>query len=731
MSYNWHDVGTSCGAVPCDTGQHGTHTMGTMVGDDGAGNQVGGAPGAKWIACGPLDDDAGFHECFEWFLAPYRYGETPAQGVPAMAPHVVNNSWGWPIGGGDYQYAPDLDALQAAGVFMEFSAGNEGDDCQSLRSPGDYPQVLTTGASDVQNRIVSEIMDLLGFQPWSCGNRNSGRSEFYQAGNRAPGYDIRSCIPGTGYEGGWGGTSMAGPHTCAVVALMWSAAPGLIGDIDATRQIILDTAYTQAGGAGYWNQTCQGINAATTIPNHVWGYGLIDAYACYQALAGVYLDKAMYQPNDSMTIMVRDSAASGSVDVQIQSNVETSWEYLTLSEISTGQFEGTFMTTSSAPVHGDGAISVNNGSTVSVWYASLDMTATATIDGQMPVISNVVVSQINSTSFTVTWQTNELARSIINYSSSGPMIEVRDDALTTSHSLMVSDLDPCTYYYFDVLAEDQAGNIALDNNGGAHYGVQTYELVVYLNADMNTNPGWTYTSQWAWGQPTGQGGEYGEPDPTGGYTGNNVVGYNLSGDYPNNMSSTEWATTSAFDCSSTSVVNISFWAWLGVEQSVYDHAYISVSNNNGSSWTNIWENTDTLDGGAWELWEFDISAQAAGYSQVKIRWGIGPTDTAWRYCGWNIDDVLVSFESPCDEATPTPGPTSTPEECVNHGDVNFSGDITAGDAQMAFQIALGLITPTEEQECAADCNSDGSITAGDAQQIFMTALGTASCVDPL
>ncbi len=78
------------------------------------------------------------------------------------------------------------------------------------------------------------------------------------------------------------------------------------------------------------------------------------------------------------------------------------------------------MTTSSAPVHGDGAISVNNGSTVSVWYASLDMTATATIDGQMPVISNVVVSHVNSTSFTVTWQTNELARSIINYSEAAP-----------------------------------------------------------------------------------------------------------------------------------------------------------------------------------------------------------------------------------------------------------------------------------------------------------------------
>ncbi len=68
------------------------------------------------------------------------------------------------------------------------------------------------------------------------------------------------------------------------------------------------------------------------------------------------------------------------------------------------------------------------------------------------------------------------------------MIEVRDDALTTSHSLMVSDLDPCTYYYFDVLAEDQAGNIALDNNGGVHYGVQTYELVVYLGRQHGYQP---------------------------------------------------------------------------------------------------------------------------------------------------------------------------------------------------------------------------------------------------
>ncbi|HPQ42543.1 MAG TPA: dockerin type I repeat-containing protein, partial [bacterium] len=70
--------------------------------------------------------------------------------------------------------------------------------------------------------------------------------------------------------------------------------------------------------------------------------------------------------------------------------------------------------------------------------------------------------------------------------------------------------------------------------------------------------------------------------------------------------------------------------------------------------------------------------------------------------------------------------------CVHHGDVNFSGGLTAADAQMVFNIVLGLITPTFEEECAADCNNSGSITAGDSQTIFYAVLGIGSgCVDPI
>ena len=118
--YNWHDSihtgGGTCGAnslAPCDDFGHGTHTLGTMVGDDGAGNQVGMAPGAKWIGCRNMDQGAGtparYIECMEFFLAPYPVSGTPAQGNPSLAPDVTSNSWGCPASEGC-----SITSLQAA-----------------------------------------------------------------------------------------------------------------------------------------------------------------------------------------------------------------------------------------------------------------------------------------------------------------------------------------------------------------------------------------------------------------------------------------------------------------------------------------------------------------------------------------------------------------------------------------------------------------------------------------
>ena len=107
-NYNWHDSihsdisgnGTNpCGfssITPCDDHGHGTHTTGTAVGDDGAGNQIGVAPGAKWIGCHNMDEGVGrpetYTECFQFFIAPTDLnGQNPDS---SKRPHIINNSWG-------------------------------------------------------------------------------------------------------------------------------------------------------------------------------------------------------------------------------------------------------------------------------------------------------------------------------------------------------------------------------------------------------------------------------------------------------------------------------------------------------------------------------------------------------------------------------------------------------------------------------------------------------------
>ena len=143
--YNWHDSIHSstgvCGAnspQPCDDNGHGTHTAGTAVGDDGGTNQVGMAPGAKWIGCRNMNGGNGtpatYIECMEFFLAPYPVAGTPAQGDPTKAPHVTNNSWGCPASEGcsalTLQQA--VEAQQAAGILMVVSAGNSGSGCSTV-----------------------------------------------------------------------------------------------------------------------------------------------------------------------------------------------------------------------------------------------------------------------------------------------------------------------------------------------------------------------------------------------------------------------------------------------------------------------------------------------------------------------------------------------------------------------------------------------------------------------
>ncbi len=166
------------------------------------------------------------------------------------------------------------------------------------------------------------------------------------------------------------------------------------------------------------------------------------------------------------------------------------------------------------------------------------------------------------------------------------------------------------------------------------------EVVNVFEDDFEADRGWTAEATWERGTPTGGGGEYGNSDPDGAYEGTGVYGYNLSGDYENSMSE-EHLTSSAIDCSGLFDVTLKFQRWLGVEQPSYDHAYIYISTD-GVTWSTVWENGAEIADDEWVEMTYDISEWADNQPTVYIRFTMGETDSAWRYCGWNIDNLSVT-----------------------------------------------------------------------------------------
>jgi hypothetical protein len=158
---------------------------------------------------------------------------------------------------------------------------------------------------------------------------------------------------------------------------------------------------------------------------------------------------------------------------------------------------------------------------------------------------------------------------------------------------------------------------------------------------MDSDPGWSTEGDWEFGQPTGGGTHSG--DPTSGYTGTNVYGYNLNGDYANGISTTQYLTTGAMDCTYLSNAELRFQRWLGIEAGWFDRAYLEVSND-GSNWTTLWahETGDgEIDESSWSSQSYDVAAIADGQAEVYVRWGLGTTDGSNSYPGWNIDDVAL------------------------------------------------------------------------------------------
>lgn len=286
-NYNWHDAihelidttsANPCGldtTEPCDDNRHGTHTMGTMIGEEGV-NQIGVAPAAQWIGCRNMERGNGtpftYLECFEWFLAPTNLqGENPD---PNQAPHVIANSWGCPPSEGCnitnfnlLQVA--IDNLKASGAVVVASAGNSGrQGCSTVDDPAAiFENSFTVGATERTDTIAAFS---------SRGPVLVDGSRRMKPNVSAPGVGVRSAVLNGNYQS-LSGTSMAGPHVAGAVALIINANPALAGQVETIETILEQTA-RPIGAEENCGDVVDGV-----APNNAYGFGRIDVLAAVQA----------------------------------------------------------------------------------------------------------------------------------------------------------------------------------------------------------------------------------------------------------------------------------------------------------------------------------------------------------------------------------------------------------------------------------------------------------------
>jgi hypothetical protein len=163
-----------------------------------------------------------------------------------------------------------------------------------------------------------------------------------------------------------------------------------------------------------------------------------------------------------------------------------------------------------------------------------------------------------------------------------------------------------------------------------------------IRYSLDFNPNWTTQGQWQFGKPMGMGGvEFGYPDPLGGFSGSNVYGVNLFGDYSTSVGGPYYLTAGPFDCTGYTNVELSFRSWLNTDNSDYVKCKIEVSND-GTIWETIWQNPSgsEITNNSWNSLRFNIGSIADNRPLVSVRWSYQVLNVrALPYSGWNIDDV--------------------------------------------------------------------------------------------
>ena len=264
---------------------HGTHTLGTMVGEGlPSGDTIGVAPGAYWMACDlvtstveelpPLENIVA---AYEWALDSDNDSETTDD-----IPDVINNSWRWndnPDTVHCNDYIRDLmNVLEAVGIANIFSGGNAGPNNTTISAPQRInTTIVNTFSVGSVNANLNEnpISYFSSRGPLQCPANDS--SLIIHPEVVAPGHDVRSSIGPNSYSTK-SGTSMAAPHVSGAVLLLKEAFPDLSG------AEILTALYYTASDLGDVGE------------DNTFGRGIIDCYAAY-----TYLSQSHTATNPNIT----------------------------------------------------------------------------------------------------------------------------------------------------------------------------------------------------------------------------------------------------------------------------------------------------------------------------------------------------------------------------------------------------------------------------------------------